>query len=150
EAASTTGDGMSGVPSGFDEFDELTQGLHGGQMVVIAARPAGGKSTLGLDFARAAAIGHGMTTAFFSPELATAELPMRLLSSEAAISVQGPRKGTLAEGQWREMALALQKVNEAPFFIDDPPSMSMMEIRAQCRRLKQQRTLKLVVLDDLQ
>src|SRR5699024_4007488 len=115
EAASTTGDGMSGVPSGFDEFDELTQGLHGGLMVVIAARPAAGKSTLGLDFARAAAIGHGMTTAFFSLEMSKAEFAMLLLSSEATITLHDRRKGTLDEGQWRKMALSLQKLNEAPF-----------------------------------
>lgn len=150
EAASTTGDGMSGVPSGFDEFDELTQGLHGGQMIVIAARPAVGKSTLGLDFARAAAVGHGMTTAFFSLEMSKTEIAMRLLSSEATISLSDLRKGTLDEGQWRKMALTLQKLNEAPFFIDDSPNMSMMEIRAKCRRLKQQHNLKMVVLDYLQ
>ena len=150
EAASTTGDGMSGVPSGFDEFDELTQGLHGGQMVVIAARPAVGKSTLGLDFARAAAVGHSMTTAFFSLEMSKTEIAMRLLSAEATISLTDLRKGTLDEGQWRKMALTLQKLNEAPFFIDDSPNMSMMEIRAKCRRLKQQHNLKMVVLDYLQ
>src|SRR5699024_10479749 len=92
DAASKTGAGMSGVSSGFDEFDELTQGLHGGQMVVIAARPAVGKSSLGLDFARAAAIGHGMTTAFFSLEMSKTEIAMRLLSSEATISLQDLRK----------------------------------------------------------
>lgn len=150
EAASTSGDGMSGVPTNFDEFDELTQGLHGGQMVVIAARPAVGKSTLGLDFARAAAIGHGMTSAFFSLEMSKTEIAMRLLSAEATISLQDLRKGTLDEGQWRKMALTLQKLNEAPFFIDDSPNMSMMEIRAKCRRLKQQHNLKMVVLDYLQ
>lgn len=150
EAASTAGDGISGVPTNFDEFDELTQGLHGGQMVVIAARPAVGKSTMGLDFARAAAIGHGMTAAFFSLEMSKTEIAMRLLSAEATISLQDLRKGTLDEGQWRKMALTLQKLNEAPFFIDDSPNMSMMEIRAKCRRLKQQHNLKMVVLDYLQ
>src|SRR5699024_4412865 len=113
EAASTTGDGMSGVPSGFDEFDELTQGLHGGQMVVIAGRTAVVKSTLGWDFAHAAAIGHGMTTDFFSLEMSKTEIAMRLLSSEATISLQDLRKGTLDEGQWRKMALTLQTLNEA-------------------------------------
>src|SRR5699024_4178168 len=101
-------------------------------------------------FARAAAIGHGMTTAFLSLEMSKTEIAMRLLSSEATISLQDLRKGTLDEGQWRKMALTLQKLNEAPFFIDDSPNMSMMEIRAKCRRLKQQHNLKMVVLDYLQ
>ena len=91
-----------------------------------------------------------MTTAFFSLEMSKTEIAMRLLSSEATISLQDLRKGTLDEGQWRKMALTLQKLNEAPFFIDDSPNMSMMEIRAKCRRLKQQHNLKMVVLDYLQ
>src|SRR5690625_5545569 len=101
-------------------------------MVVIAALPAVGKSTLGLYFARAAAIGHGMTTAFFSLEMSKTEIAMRLLSAEATISLQDLRKGTLDEGQWRKMALTIQKLNEAPFFIDDSPKLSMNDICYYC------------------
>src|SRR5690625_5845760 len=82
--------------------------------------------------------------------MSKSEIAMRLLSAEATISLQDLRKGTLDEGQWRKMALTLQKLNEAPFLIDDSPNMSMMEIRAKCRRLKQQHNLKMVVLDYLQ
>src|SRR5699024_2433386 len=97
-----------------------------------------------------AASGHAMSTAFCWLGMSKTEIAMRLLSSEATISLQELRKGTLDEGQWRKMALTLQKLNEAPFFIDDSPNMPMMEIRAKCRRLKQQHNLKMVVLDYLQ
>lgn len=150
EAAGSQGEGMSGVPTGFYEFDELTQGLHGGQMIVVAARPAVGKSTLALDFARSAAIKHNMTTVFFSLEMGKNEIAMRLLSAEATIALQDLRKGTIRDEQWSKIAATVGRLNEAPFFIDDSPNMSMMEIRAKCRRLKQKHDLKLVVLDYLQ
>ena len=150
EAAGSQGEGMSGVPTGFYEFDELTQGLHGGQMIVVAARPAVGKSTLALDFARSAAIKHNMTTVFFSLEMGKNEIAMRLLSAEATIALQDLRKGTIRDEQWSKIAATVGRLNEAPFYIDDSPNMSMMEIRAKCRRLKQKHDLKLVVLDYLQ
>jgi replicative DNA helicase len=150
EAAGSQGEGMTGVPTGFYEFDELTQGLHGGQMIVIAARPAVGKSTLALDFARAAAIKHNMTSVFFSLEMGKNEIAMRLLSAEATIALQDLRKGTIRDDQWSKIAATVGRLNDAPFFIDDSPNMSMMEIRAKCRRLKQKHDLKLVILDYLQ
>ncbi|MGO1183190.1 MAG: replicative DNA helicase [Micrococcaceae bacterium] len=150
EAAGSQGDGMSGVPTGFYEFDELTQGLHGGQMIVIAARPAVGKSTLALDFARAAAIKNNMATVFFSLEMGKNEIAMRLLSAEATIALQDLRKGTIRNEQWTQIAATVGRLNESPFFVDDSPNMSMMEIRAKCRRLKQKHDLKLVILDYLQ
>jgi replicative DNA helicase len=150
EAAGSQGEGMTGVPTGFYEFDELTQGLHGGQMIVIAARPAVGKSTIALDFARSAAIKHNMTTVFFSLEMGKNEIAMRLLSAEATIALQDLRKGTIRDEQWSKIAATVGRLNDSPFFIDDSPNMSMMEIRAKCRRLKQKHDLKLVVLDYLQ
>ncbi|GAA1658092.1 replicative DNA helicase [Citricoccus zhacaiensis] len=150
EAAGSQGEGMTGVPTGFYEFDELTQGLHGGQMIVIAARPAVGKSTLALDFARAAAIKNNMTSVFFSLEMGKNEIAMRLLSAEATIALQDLRKGTIRDEQWSKIAATVGRLNDSPFFIDDSPNMSMMEIRAKCRRLKQKHDLKLVILDYLQ
>lgn len=300
EAAGTLGDGMRGVPTGFIELDELTQGFQGGQMIVIAARPAMGKalaldtpvptptgwttmgevaggdevlavdgtptrvvaatevmtgrpcyrvsfddgseivaderhqwltetgdasavrttgqilaslgageqhavvnapalaredaqyepggrrritavepvgsvpvrcieiehpthlylagksfipthnSTLALDVARSAAIKHSMTTVIFSLEMSRNEIAMRLLSAEATLNMQDLRKGRLQDEQWAKIATTMGKMDSAPLFIDDSPNMSLMEIRAKCRRLKQKHDLKLVVLDYLQ
>nr|WP_245195182.1 replicative DNA helicase [Kocuria subflava] len=142
--------GMQGVPSGFVEFDELTHGLQGGQMIVVAARPAMGKSTFAIDIARSAAIKHNMTTAIFSLEMARNEIALKILSAEATINLQDLRKGGLRDEQWQKIASTMGKLDSAPLFIDDSPNMSLMEIRAKCRRLKQKHDLKLVVLDYLQ
>ena len=150
ESAGSRGEGMTGVPTGFYELDELTQGLHGGQMIVIAARPAVGKSTFALDFARSAAIKNNMTAVFFSLEMGRNEIAMRLLSAEASIALQNLRKGTIKDDEWSKIATTMGRLNDAPLFIDDSPNMSLMEIRAKCRRLKQKHDLKLVVLDYLQ
>ena len=150
EAAGHRGEGITGVPTGFYELDELTHGLHGGQMIVIAARPAVGKSTFALDFARSAAIKHKLPTVFFSLEMSRNEIAMRLMSAEATIQLQDLRRGTLRDEQWAKIAKVMGPLNESPLFIDDSPNMSLMEIRAKCRRLKQQHGLRLVVLDYLQ
>jgi replicative DNA helicase len=150
EASSHRGDGLTGVPTGFADLDRLTNGLHPGQMIVIAARPAMGKSTLGLDIARAASIHHQMASVMFSLEMGRNEITMRLLSAEARIPLQNMRKGTMREEDWTRLAKTMGEVSEAPFFIDDSPNMSLMEIRAKCRRLKQRHDLKLVVIDYLQ
>src|SRR5690625_4824178 len=144
------GEGMIGVPTGFADLDALTNGLHPGQMIVVAARPAVGKSTLGLDIARAASMRNGMTSGIFSLELSRNEISMRMLSAESQVPLQNMRKGTMRDEDWTRLARAMGKVSEAPLFIDDSPNMSLMEIRAKCRRLKQRHDLKLVVIDYLQ
>ncbi len=149
-ASEGRGDEMIGVPTGFSELDQLTNGLHPGQMIVIAARPAIGKSTVGLDIARSASIHHGMTSVIFSLEMTRTEITMRLLSAEASVSLQNMRKGTMHKEDWTKLASTMGRVNEAPLFIDDSPNMSLMEIRAKCRRLKQRQDLKLVIIDYLQ
>ena len=150
EAASGRTDEMTGVPTGFIELDELTHGLHPGQMIVIAARPAVGKSTLGIDIARAAAIRHQMATAVFSLEMSRTEITMRILSAEATIQLQDLRKGLKNQDQWNKLARIMGTISDSPLFIDDSPNMSLMEIRAKCRRLKQQHNLKMVIIDYLQ
>jgi replicative DNA helicase len=141
---------MVGVPTGFADLDALTNGLHGGQLVIIAARPAIGKSTLGLDLARSASIKHGLTSVIFSLEMARNEIVMRLMSAEAQIPLGHMRAGTMSDADWQRMARRSGSIVEAPLFIDDSPNMSMMEIRAKCRRLKQKHDLRLVVVDYLQ
>ena len=150
DANSNRPDGVYGVPTDFIEFDELTGGLHGGQMIVIAARPGVGKSTLALDIARSAAIHHQMTTVFFSLEMSRTELAMRILSAEGKISMGRLKKGDLDTEGWTNLATLQGRIDSAPLFIDDSPNMTLMEIRAKCRRLKQRNDLKLVVLDYLQ
>jgi replicative DNA helicase len=150
EAAAGRTDEFIGVPTGFLELDELTNGLHAGQMIVIAARPAVGKSTLGIDIARAAAIKHNMATAVFSLEMSRTEITMRILSAEATIQLQDLRKGLKSQDQWNKLARIMGKISDSPLFIDDSPNMSLMEIRAKCRRLKQQHNLKMVIIDYLQ
>ncbi|HET8600876.1 MAG TPA: replicative DNA helicase [Segeticoccus sp.] len=107
-------------------------------------------STLGLDIARAAAIKNHMATVVFSLEMSRTEITMRLLSAEAQIQLQHMRKGTMRDEDWTRLARTMGEVSDAPLFIDDSPNMSLMEIRAKCRRLKQRNNLKLVIIDYLQ
>jgi replicative DNA helicase len=107
-------------------------------------------STLGLDIVRSAAIHHKMSSVIFSLEMGRNEITMRLLSAEARIPLQNMRKGTMREEDWTRLARTMGEVSEAPLFIDDSPNMSLMEIRAKCRRLKQRHGLRLVVVDYLQ
>src|ERR1700728_534914 len=141
---------LTGVPTGFSDLDALTNGLHPSQMIVIAARPAMGKSTLALDFARAAAIRNGMTTVLFSLEMGRNEITMRLLSAESRVPLQTMRTGQMNDDDWARLARRMSEVADAPLFIDDSPNMSLMEIRAKCRRLKQRHELKMVIIDYLQ
>ncbi|HEY5180295.1 MAG TPA: replicative DNA helicase [Dermatophilaceae bacterium] len=107
-------------------------------------------STWGLDIARSAAIKHKMATVLFSLEMSRTEITMRLLSAEASIQLQNMRKGTMRDEDWTRLARTMAEVSDAPLFIDDSPNMSLMEIRAKCRRLKQQHNLRLVIIDYLQ
>jgi replicative DNA helicase len=107
-------------------------------------------STIGLDIIRSAAIKHNMASVIFSLEMSRTEITMRLLSAEASIQLQHMRKGTMREEDWTRLASTMGRVSDAPLFIDDSPNMSLMEIRAKCRRLKQRNNLKLVVIDYLQ
>jgi replicative DNA helicase len=150
EAIGSRGGVMTGVPTGFADLDALTNGLHAGQMVVIAARPAVGKSTLALDIARAAAVKHRQATVMFSLEMSRNELTMRLLSAEARVPLHAMRTGQLSEEDWTRLARRMSEVVDAPLFIDDSPNMSMVEIRAKCRRLKQRHDLRMVIVDYLQ
>jgi len=150
EAMGSRGSELYGVPTGFRDLDELTNGLHPGQLIVVAGRPAQGKSTLGTDILRAAAIKHGMTSAVFSLEMSRSEITMRLLSAEARILLKNLRTGGMTDDDWNRLARKMGEIADAPLFIDDSPNLSMMEIRAKARRLKQRHNLRLVVVDYLQ
>src|ERR1700751_178917 len=150
EAIGAHGGGISGVPTGFSDLDALTNGLHAGQMIVVAARPAVGKSALALDFARSATIRHGLPTVVFSLEMGRNEITMRLLSAEARVPMHIMRTGQVSDDDWGRLARRMSEVADPPLFIADSPNMSLMEIRAKCRRLKQRHDLKLVIIDYLQ
>lgn len=141
---------MAGVPTGFIDLDHLTNGLHPGQMIIIAARPGMGKSTLGLDFARSAAIRHGLCSVFYSLEMTKSEIVMRLMSAESGVPLNAIRKGDMNEEYWQRISNKTAQVSRAPLFIDDSPNLTMMEIRAKSRRLKQRNDLKLIIIDYMQ
>ncbi|MFT4289387.1 replicative DNA helicase [Nocardioides sp.] len=142
--------GLYGVPTGFADLDELTNGLHAGQMIIVAARPAMGKSTLALDLCRSASIQNGLACVFFSLEMTRSEITMRLLSAEAKVPLNHIRNGQMTDEDWNKLARKMGEISSAPFFIDDSPNMTMMEIRSKARRLKQRHDLKLIVIDYLQ
>ena len=150
EAHSKRGAGMVGVPTGFEDLDRLTNGFHAGQLIIVAARPGMGKSTLAMDFTRAAAIKNNIPAAFFSLEMSTSEIVMRLLSAEASIDLSAIRSGKLNEAQWKQLALKMGDIADKPLYLDDSPNLSMMEIRAKARRLKQRHGIKLLVVDYIQ
>ena len=150
ESAQNRGGELTGIPSGFTDLDAYTHGLHPGQLIIVAARPAVGKSTFALDVARNAAVKHNKATIFFSLEMGRAEIAMRMLSAESSIYLQSMRKGTVTESDWTKLAAVRGRINDAPLYIDDSPNMSLVEIRAKCRRLAQQVDLKMVVIDYIQ
>ena len=150
EMAQNRGVELTGISTGFSNLDAYTHGLHPGQLVIVAARPSVGKSTFALDMARNAAIKQNKPTIFFSLEMGRSEIAMRMLSAQSGIYLQSMRKGTLSEGDWAKLAGVRGQINDAPLFIDDSPNMSLVEIRAKCRRLAQQVDLKMVVIDYIQ
>ena len=141
---------LTGLSTGFADLDALLQGLHPGQLVVVAGRPGLGKSTLALDFARACAVKAGRAALFFSLEMGRDEINMRLLSAESRVGLQRMRSGTLTDDDWDRLSRHRTPVAAAPLFVDDTAGLTLMEIRAKARRLKQQHGLALIVIDYLQ
>src|SRR3984957_10023978 len=150
DAIASSGGVSRGVPTGFTELDEVTNGLHPGQMIIVAARPGVGKSTLGLDFMRSCSIKHRLASVIFSLEMSKSEIVMRLLSAEAKIKLADMRSGRMNDEDWTRLARRMSEISEAPLYIDDSPNLTMMEIRAKARRLSQKSNLRLVVVDYMQ
>ena len=142
--------GLDGVPTGFSELDSKLNGLRAGQMIIIAARPGGGKSTLAMDICRSAAVHNNMASAYFSLEMNRTELSMRLLAAESKVFLDRMIKGELETRDWQAIAPTLDKISQAPLIVDDSPNMTMGEIRAKSRRMKQQHGIQLIVIDYLQ
>lgn len=146
----SNGGASRGVPTGFADLDEVTNGLHPGQMIIVAARPSVGKSTLALDFMRSCSLRHNMASVIFSLEMSKSEIVMRLLSAEAKVNMKAMRSGRMDDNDWTRLARTMGQIGDAPMFIDDSPNMTMTEIRAKARRLKQRHDLRMIVVDYLQ
>lgn len=141
---------MVGLASGFDELDRITTGFRPGQMIVVAARPGVGKSTLGLDFCREASIRQEVPSAIFSLEMTRAEISMRLLSAEAKVPINHLRGGGMSDPDWNSISRAMPRVGRGPILIDDSPNLTMPEIRTKARRMKKDHNIGLIVIDYLQ
>ena len=139
-----------GIPTGFEDLDNLTNGLHGGQMIIVAARPGVGKSTLALDFVRSCAIKNGKAAVIFSLEMAKSEIVMRILSAEADVKLSDMRSGRMTDQDWAKLVNRLDTIEHSPIYIDDSASLTMMEIRSKSRKLKQVADLQMIVVDYLQ
>ena len=143
-------DGFSGIPSGFIELDRITAGFHPGTLVILAARPAMGKTAFALSIARNMAIDYKKPVAFFSLEMTGVELAMRLISGEAQIPGDKLKKGDLQPWERQQLETRTQVLNDARIFIDDTPQLTIYELRAKCRRLKQHHDIQMVFIDYLQ
>lgn len=143
-------DGLTGVPSGFTALDRITSGWQPSDLVIIAARPAMGKTAFVLSCARNAAVQFGKPVVFFSLEMSSVQLVNRLISGETEIEQEKIRKGHLAEWEWQQLHSKIGKLTEAPLFIDDTPALNIFEFRAKCRRLKAQYDIQMIIIDYLQ
>lgn len=143
-------DGLTGVPSGFTALDRITSGWQRSDMIIIAARPGMGKTAFVLSALRNAAVDFNMPMAIFSLEMSAVQLVNRLISAEAELESEKLRKGNLADHEWQQLHHKIQKLTNAPLFIDDTPALSILELRAKCRRLKAQHDIQCVVIDYLQ
>lgn len=150
EALYQKGEDLTGVGTGFTELDRMTAGLHGGELVIVAARPSMGKTAFSLNLASHAAVREKKHVAYFSLEMSREAVMMRLLASEARVSMSEVRTGKVLDSSWPKLIAAASTLSESPLFIDDTSAISPFEIRARCRRLKARHELDLVIIDYLQ
>jgi len=142
--------GITGISTGFVEFDRMTSGLHAAEMIVIAARPSMGKTALAMNIAEHVAIESKLPVGVFSLEMSSQQLVQRLLCSRARVNLQKVRDGFLAERDFPSLTTAASKLAEAKIFIDDSAGLSILELRAKARRLKAQQDIQLIIIDYLQ
>ena len=141
---------LTGVPTGFTDIDNLTSGLQGGDLVIIAGRPSMGKTSLAMNIAENAAVGHKIPVAIFSLEMPGSQLAMRMMASLGRINAHKVRTGKLDDDDWPRLTSAVSLLNEAPIFIDDTAGITPMELRARARRLKREHGLGMIIVDYLQ
>lgn len=141
---------LTGVPTGFTDVDNLTSGLQAGDLVIIAGRPSMGKTSLAMNIAENAAVGHKIPVAIFSLEMPGSQLAMRMMASLGRINAHKVRTGKLDDDDWPRLTSAVSLLNEAPIFIDDTAGITPMELRARARRLKREHGLGMIIVDYLQ
>lgn len=141
---------ITGIPTGFADLDYKTAGLHNSDLILVAARPAMGKSAFVLNIATNAAVKANVPVVIFNLEMSKEQLVNRMLCSEAMVDSNKVRTGKIEEDDWVKLATALGPLSEAPIYIDDTPGISIMEIRAKCRKLKLEKNIGLVIIDYLQ
>jgi replicative DNA helicase len=144
------GEAITGVPTGFIDLDEQLAGLQNSNLVIVGARPAAGKTSFALNIVAHAAMDAHVPVVFFSLEMSHLEITQRLLCAEARVDATRMRNGKLLETDWPKISHAIGRLGEAPIYVDDNPAITVMDIRAKCRRLKSRDGLGLVVIDYLQ
>jgi replicative DNA helicase len=142
--------GVTGVPSGFADLDNLTGGFQASDLIIIAGRPSQGKTALVLSLARNASIIHDIPIGMFSLEMSAQQLVMRLMCAEARVDAHKVRTGRLPEDEWKKLSTSVGRLYKAKFFIDDTPALGILELRAKARRLKAEHDVGLVIVDYLQ
>ena len=150
DAASRNKDKIVGIPTGFRTLDEKTSGLQRSDLIIIAARPAMGKTAFALNIAQQSAVKFGTSAIIFSLEMSKEQLGQRLLAMQARVEMQKLKQGDLDRKDWDRVSLAVDELNNSKIAIDDTPGISIMEMRNKCRRLKAEQGLDLIVIDYLQ
>ena len=143
-------EGLTGIPSGFMNLDRVTSGWQKSDLVILAARPAMGKTAFVLSAARNAAVDFNRGVAVFSLEMSSIQLVNRLIASESQIPMEKLKKGQLASHEWEQLNHRVGKLSQSPLFIDDSPALNIFELRAKCRRLKSQHDIQMIIIDYLQ
>ncbi len=141
---------VTGIPSGIIKLDELTSGFQNSELIIIAARPSLGKSSLAINIAEHVAIEHKIPVAFFSLEMAAEQILIRLLGSQGKVDIKSLRSGFFPDSDWHALTNAAALLHDAPIYIDDMPNIGLMELRAKARRIVAKHNVKLIVLDYLQ
>ncbi len=142
--------GVTGLSTGFTDLDRVTSGFQNSDLIIIAARPSMGKTTLALNITQQIAVNEKMPTAFFSMEMSKEQLAQRLLCAESQIDAQNMRRGFLSQEEWQKLTRAVGPLSESPLYIDDSGNLSVMEVRAKARRLKAEKGLQAIFVDYLQ
>lgn len=150
EMRSGQGELVTGVPTGYTDFDHMTAGLQKSDLIILAARPSMGKTALAMNMGMRAAIQHEVPVAVFSLEMSMDQLMMRLLGCHGRVDLSRLRNGHLNDEDWARLYQAADELSKAPIYIDDTPALSTMEIRARCRRLKADKGVGLIIVDYLQ
>ncbi|HHP7241312.1 MAG TPA: replicative DNA helicase [Cyclobacteriaceae bacterium] len=143
-------DGLTGVPSGFTQLDRVTSGWQKSDLIIIAARPGMGKTAFVVSAMRNAALDFNKPVAIFSLEMSSIQLTNRLISAEAELDSEKIKKGNLADYEWEQLVHKTNRLQESPIYIDDTPAITILELRAKCRRLKAQHDVQMIIIDYLQ